>query len=98
MGAAVAGLIVLTGMSWVLLGILWRRNAVIQRTLSEPKFVENELLRRLADSYAAAKLLLDACPESDLPGPCARRRAYLSVAVAAVDEFASENEVPPKND
>jgi len=98
MGAVVVGLVVLTGMSWVLLGILWRRNLVIQRTLSEPRLVESELLRRLADSYAAAKLLLDACPESDLPGPCARRRGYLSVAVAAVDEFASENEVPPKSD
>jgi hypothetical protein len=98
MGGAVIGLIVLTGMSWVLLGILWRRNVNIERTLSEPRLIQSELLRRLADSYAAAKLLLDACPETDLPGPCAQRRGYLSVAVAAVDELASEGDAPSPND
>jgi hypothetical protein len=98
MGGAVIGLIALTGISWVLFGILWRRSVVIQRTLSEPGLVQSELLRRLADSYAAAKLLLDACPESDLPGACAQRRGYLSVAVAAVEELASESDLPPQSD
>jgi len=98
MGAAVVGLIALAGISWVMLGVLWRRNVIIERMLSEPRLVQSELLRRLTDSYAAAKLLLDACPESDLPGPCARRRGYLSVAVAAVDELASEGDLPPHND
>jgi hypothetical protein len=95
MGAADVGLIVLTGMSWVLFGMLWRRNVAIQRTLSEPQLVPSELTRRLAGSYAAAKAFLDACPESDLAGPCARRRGYLRVAVAAVDELASEGDAPP---
>jgi hypothetical protein len=89
MVAAIIGLIVLTGVNWVLLWTLWRRNVVIQRKLSEPGLIHDELLRRLADSYAAAKAMLDACPESDLPEPCVRRRAFLSVAIAAVDEFSS---------
>jgi hypothetical protein len=89
MSAAVIGLIILTGVNWVLIWITWRRNVVIQRKLSEPGLVQSELMRRLADAYAAAKAMLDACPESDLPGPCARRRGFLSVAVAAVDEFNS---------
>jgi hypothetical protein len=91
-------LIALTGISWALLGIVWRRSVVIQRTLSEPGLVQSELLRRLADSYGAARLLLDACEGSDLPGSCARRRDYLRVAVAAVEELASEGDAPPTND
>jgi hypothetical protein len=51
-------------MSWVLLGIRWRRSVNIERTLSQSGLIDNELLRRLAHSCAAAKLLLDACPES----------------------------------
>ena len=91
-------LIALTGISWALLGVVWQRSVVIQRTLSEPGLVQSELLRRLADSYAAAKLLLDACEESDLPSPCARRRDHLRVAIAAVEELASEGDAPPTND
>ena|SRR6202035_3999515 len=78
-------------------GISWRRNVVIQRKLAEPRLVEDELSRRLADSYAAAKAMHDACPDSDLPDPCARRRAFLNVAVEAVDEFASGSNEPEQN-
>jgi hypothetical protein len=97
-GIVVIGLIVLIGANWVLLWILWRRNVVIQRKLSEPGLVNDEFLRRLANSYSAAKAMLDACPESEVSGPCARRRAGLSVAIAAVDEFASTEGVPPPTD
>ena len=94
MSAAVIGLLVLTGVNWVLMWIIWRRNIVIQRKLNEPGLVQNELMRRLADSYTAAKAMLDACPASDSSGPCDRQRAVLSVAVAAVSEFAPGGDPP----
>jgi len=72
-GAAVVGLIILTGMSWVFMGTFGDVTSSFN-TLSEPRLVQSELLHRLADPHAAAKLLLDACPESDLRGLCARRR------------------------
>ena len=97
MSAAVIGLLVLTGVNWVLMWIIWRRNVVVQRKLNEPGLLHSELLRRLADSYAAAKAMLDACPESDLSGPCARQRAVLGVAVAAVGEFAPGGEAAPQS-
>ncbi len=89
MVAVIIGFLVESSVTWVLLLLLWRRNIVIQRKLSEPRLIHNELLRRLSNSHAAAKAMLDACPETDHPGPCAHRRNLLIVAVAAVDEFAS---------
>jgi hypothetical protein len=98
MGAVTIGLLVESSVTWVMLLLLWRRNAVIQSKLSEPRLIHDELLRRLSNSNAAAKAMLDACPESDHPGPCAQRRNLLSVAVAAVDEFASRSEEEPQTD
>lgn len=90
------GLVVLIGVTWVLLWVSLRRNAVIHRKLDEPHLVHDELLRRLTDAYVAAKAMLAACPDSDLPAPCAQRRGYLSVAVAALEEF-SEDDAPSEN-
>ena len=78
--------------SLVLLFVVWRRNDAIHRTLAEPRLVNAELLRLLASSYAAAKLMLESCPQTELPERCAEFWRRLRLAVAAVDEFGRSSD------
>jgi hypothetical protein len=87
MSGLLVGFGLLTIFNWALLLIVWRRNIAIQLKLEEPSMVNNEFVRLLATAHAAAKSMLDMCPESETPGACAERRRRLDQAVAAVDEF-----------
>jgi hypothetical protein len=89
MSGLLVGFGLLAILSWAMMLIVWRRNIAIQRKLVEPSLVSNEFVRLLATAHAAAKLMLDTCPESDKPGPCTEQRRRLDQAVAAVDEFRS---------
>ena len=82
-----AGLGLLTILTWALLLIAGRRNGVIRPKLAESALVDNEFVRLLADSHAAAKAMLGASPESAVTGLCAEQRRRLCLATAAVDEF-----------
>jgi len=82
MGGLVTGISVLSLASWVLLFALWQRNVNIQHRLAEPRLANIELLRLLANSYAAAKLVLEACPPGELPNRCALSRSRLSLLIA----------------
>ena len=84
------GLSLLSLTSLVLLLVAWRRNLGVQRALVEPRLVNAELLRLLANSYAAAKFMLESCPQIPENGAEFWRR--LSLAVAAVDEFARSSD------
>ena len=88
----ILGLGLLSLTSLVLLFVVWRRNLGVQRALAEPRLVNAELLRLLANSYAAAKLMLESCPQTELPERCAEFWRRLRLAVAAVDEFARSSD------
>jgi hypothetical protein len=88
MSGLLVGFSLLTILSWALMLIVWR-NIAIQRKLAEPSLGRNEFVRLLAAAHAAAKSMLDSCPEADYPSACAERRRRLDQAVAAVDEFRS---------
>jgi hypothetical protein len=83
---------VTTVWSWLLVVLVWHRYRAIEAKLHEPSIVNQELLRLLAGSYAAARALLEACPAAELHGRCATRRSALAVAVAAVEEFAPSSD------
>jgi len=89
MSGLLVGFALLIILSWALMLIVWRRNIAIQRKLAEPSLVSDEFVRLLATAHAAAKSMLDSCPEADYPSACAERRRRLDQAVAAVDEFRS---------
>lgn len=92
MGAVTIGLLIESSVTWLMLLLLWRRDVVVQRKLSEPRLIHDEMPRQLSNSNATVKAMLNACPPSDHPGLGAQRRNLLSAAVAGVGEFASRSE------
>jgi hypothetical protein len=94
MVGVVVGFSLLTLTNWAVLWVVWRRHVAIEARMAEPGLVNTELIRRLAASYGAAKAMLEACPPSDMFGPCAGRRRVLAGAVAAVDEFGPQDAAP----